>query len=301
MVHLPRLVAFDEQGRERAQSDLDEMVVHDRRRKQDRHGRPLGRCVSVGDKEHPVTFTHCGLGGLRDPGAGAGQSLQRVEARVDPDDRELVEGGRVEEEALELEAGRLLGRLDEQRPTGAEQRRERHREALTDVVDRRIRHLREPLPEVAEERSRTPGERGQRRVIAHRRSRLVSVSGGRTHDHRQLLAGVAKENVSCRKALLRRRYRLTDGGLAPPLRQPAAVRLAAREPQLDRRVVLEATLRIDGEHLPRPEPSPASARLRPARRTRRPPTRSTRDRRRRRNEEAAGRCDRARRRRSVRR
>ena len=200
VVHLPRLVALDEQRRERAQSDLDEMVVHDRRREQDRHGRPLGRCVSVGDKEHPVTFTHCGLGGLRDPRAGAGESLQRVEARVDPDDGELVEGGRVEEEALELEARRLLGRLDEQRPTGAEQRRERHREPLADVVDRRIRHLREPLAEVAEERSRTPGERGQRRVIAHRGSRLVSVSGGRTHDHRQLLARVAKENVSCREA-----------------------------------------------------------------------------------------------------
>src|SRR6266702_8591530 len=71
------------------------------------------------------------------------------------------------------------------------------------------------------------------------------MGGGRTHDHGQLLA---------------RRCGLTGRRLAPPFFEPAPVRASAREPQFDRIVLLEAALGIDGEHLPRPEPSPTSTR-----------------------------------------
>ena len=253
---LPRLVALDEQCRKRAQSGLDEVVMDDRRREQARHRRPLGRRVPVGDEQHPVPFAHGGLRGLREPRARVLEPLRRVEGRVDPDDGKFVEGGRVEEEALQLDARRVLGRFHEQRAAGAEQRGQRHHEPLADVVDRRVRHLREPLAEIAEERPRTPGERREGGVVAHRGGRLVSVGGGRAHDHRQLFACVPEEDMSGCQVLLRRRSRFTDGRFASPLFEPAPVWSRAREPQLDRSVLLEAAVGVDGEHLPRPEPSP---------------------------------------------
>ena len=262
VMHLPRLVALDEQGRERAQPGLDEVVMHNRGREQDRHRRPLGRRVGIGDQQHPVSLAHSGLRGLCKPRARICEPLRGIEAGVDADDCELVERGREEEEALELDSCRVFGRLHEQRPTRPEQRRERHSEPLANVVDRGIRHLREPLAEVAEERPRTAGERRERGVVAHRRSRLVPMSGRRTHDHGQLLARVAKQHMPRSKLFLRRRDRLSGRRLPPPFFEPASVRARIRKTPLDRIVLLEAALRVDGEHLTRPEPSTASTRSR---------------------------------------
>src|SRR6267142_624677 len=88
------------------------------------------------------------------------------------------------------------------------------------------------------------------------------MGGRRTHDHRQLLARVAKQHVPRCKLFLRRRNRLSGRGLTPPFLEPASVRARVRKTLLDRIVLLEATLRIDREHLPRPEPSTASTRSR---------------------------------------
>src|SRR5207249_2324294 len=120
----------------------------------------------------------------------------------------------------------------------------------------------EPLAEIAEERAGTSGERRQRRIVAHRGRRLVPMGGRRTHDHRQLFARVSKEDVAYGELFLRRCCRLTGRAFAPPLFEPAPKGASAREPKLDRIVLLEAALRIDGEHLSRPEPPPASARPR---------------------------------------
>src|SRR5438445_5770689 len=85
------------------------------------------------------------------------------------------------------------------------------------------------------------------------------MGGRRTHDHHQLLARVAKEHVPRSKLFLRRRDRLSGRRLPPPFLEPASVRARVRKTPLDRIVLLEPPLRIDGEHLPRPEPSTTSA------------------------------------------
>ena len=65
-----------------------------------------------------------------------------------------------------------------------------------------------------------------------------------------------KRTCRAARSSVRRRGRLTDGRFASPLFEPAPVWSRAREPQLDRSVLLEAAVGVDGEHLPRPEPSP---------------------------------------------
>ena len=71
-------------------------------------------------------------------------------------------------------------------------------EPLAEVVDRRVRHLREALAEVRVERPRAPGERRQRRVVAHRRGRLVRVRGDRPQDRVQVLPRVAERGLARR-------------------------------------------------------------------------------------------------------
>src|SRR5437879_2853784 len=88
------------------------------------------------------------------------------------------------------------------------------------------------------------------------------MGGRRTHDHRQLLARVAKQHVPRRQLFLRRRNRLSGRRLPPPFLEPASVWARVRKTPLDRIVLLEAAVRIDREHLPRPEPSTASTRSR---------------------------------------
>ena len=113
-----------------------------------------------------MALAHRRLGRVGETRARACQAFVGREGRVEPHDRELVECGREEEEALELDPGRGLGRLHEQRCARAEDDAERHREALADVVDRRVRHLREALPKVAVERAGAAGEQRERGVVA---------------------------------------------------------------------------------------------------------------------------------------
>ena len=161
-MYLARLVALDDERRERAQPGRDEPMVHRRRREQHRHRRSRGRRVGIRQEDHPVSLADRGLRGLAESRARRDETFVRIEARVEPDDGQVVERRREDEEALELDPGGGFGRLDEQRRARPEQCPERHDEALANVVDRRVRHLREALPEIAVERARAAGERRQR-------------------------------------------------------------------------------------------------------------------------------------------
>src|SRR6266511_3773509 len=89
----------------------------------------------------------------------------RVEHRAAP--RELGNRRRKKKEAFELEQPRRSRMLaDEWRPR-AEQRAQRHDRSLTQMVDRRVRHLREPVPQVRRDRTGASGERRQRGVVSH--------------------------------------------------------------------------------------------------------------------------------------
>ena len=169
---------------------------------------------------------------------------------------------RVEEEALELEQPRALGAFCEQRRARAQERLQRHHAALPQVVDRRVRHLREALAEERVERSRTPGERRQRAVVAHRRDRLVAVRGGGPEHERQILARVAGQHVARAQVARRRKHRLARGELATPDGEPAQVRAAGGQRALDVVVQLDAaTGCVDREHLAGTELAAAHARV----------------------------------------
>ena len=97
---------------------------------------------------------------------------------------------------------------------GAEVRRERHHEPLTQRVDGRIGHLGKALAEVVVEQSRTVGQHGRGRVIAHREDRILSLFGHRPQDVRHVLERVAegmlqRGRLAGRAAILR--HLVTDG------------------------------------------------------------------------------------------
>src|SRR5205807_2362332 len=96
-----------------------------------------------------------GLGG--EPVAGGGKAFVRAERRVERDEVELVERRLEEEERVELEQPRRLARLREQRLARAEQGAQAEDAPLAQVVDRRVRDLREALAEVAVERAAAAG------------------------------------------------------------------------------------------------------------------------------------------------
>src|SRR5258708_28611003 len=102
----------------------------------------------------------------RDALARFAQSLVDAERRVEHHSLELVERAREEEERLQLVAFGALFRLAEQRRTRTEQRLDRHRLALADVVDRRVRHLREALAGERRQRPRAGCERRDRPGVA---------------------------------------------------------------------------------------------------------------------------------------
>ncbi len=63
---------------------------------------------------------------------------------------------------------------------------------LTQRVDRRVGHLREPLPEVRIDGPRRLRQKGQRSIVAHRPHRILAVGGHRLQDHLHIFAGVAE-------------------------------------------------------------------------------------------------------------
>jgi hypothetical protein len=84
---------------------------------------------------------------------------------------------------------RVVGRLVEEVALRADARGQRHDDGLADRVDRRVRHLREELLEVGEQRGALVGEHGERGVVAHGADGLLALAGhGREQDAQVLLA-----------------------------------------------------------------------------------------------------------------
>ena len=163
--------------------------------------------------------------------------------------------GRVEEEPGERREPRERAVGGERVDARAEQRRDGHDEALAQVVDRGIRHLGEALSEVGRERTGTAGERRDRRVVAHRRDRIVAGLGERAEHRVQLLAGVAVEDVTRVQSALGRCDRLARRRRVTML---AATHAPVRTPpgELTPQLVAEQqpARRVDDEDPAGPEP-----------------------------------------------
>ncbi len=289
VVCLARLVGLDHERGERPQTARDESVVDGADRHQHRNRRAG---AGVRDHERSPPGAHRRLGLVREPHAGAVQV--GLEGRVEPRVAERLERVRVEEEALELGPAGGLGPFRQQRRAAAEDRPQGELVALAEVVDRRVRHLGEALPEVRVERPRAPGERRQRGVVAHRRGRLVAAAGDRPQDHVHVLARVAEARLARGQVALRRLHGRAVAPGQQPVGEPAAVGAARGEPRLIARVLLEAALGVDGDRSARGRAARAAPGRAPRGRPRRPRSSRRRGRpRRRRSAGAAARCGRA--------
>ena len=180
MVHLARLVALGHDRRERPQLLGDEPVVDRADGEEHRDRRPLSGHGHVGEHNHSAPRAHRCLGVRDHPRDRGLEPLPGRERDVESLRVQRLEGVGEEEEALELDPPGGLRPLDEDRRAAAEQRAQREDEPLAEMVDGRIRHLREPLPDERVQRPGAAGERGECRVVPHRRGRLVRVRRGRT-------------------------------------------------------------------------------------------------------------------------
>ena len=109
----------------------------------------------------------------------------------------VVEQDRV----VDHELARVLGRLVEQVPLGADARLHAHHDRLADRVDRRVGHLREELLEVGVEQRLPVGEHGERQVVPHRADRLLGVPRERREDHLHVLLRVAERELALAQRL----------------------------------------------------------------------------------------------------
>ena len=148
--------------------------------------------------------------------------------------RQRLEPGRVEEEPGEY--GEPWRRAVDAEHVDArpEQRCHGHDEALAEVVDRGVRHLREALSEVGGERARAAGEWCDRGIVAHRRDGVVAGLCERSEHRVELLACVAVQDLSRVQAVVGSLDRLACVGGHGVRRHPAPVRAPPRElaPQL---------------------------------------------------------------------
>ncbi|AJX01694.1 hypothetical protein BM45_3124 [Burkholderia mallei] len=274
VVRLARGARLDDEARARAQALLHEVRV-DRRRREQRGNRDVLRVrLAIGHDQDVVARLHR-VDGLR---------AQRREARLDaflaPCDRiadvqlvraelaarvaidraDLRDVLEVEHGLRHLEAHRRVDVVRvEQVRLRADERHERHHHVLADRIDRRIRDLREQLLEVVVERLVLVRHHRERRIVAHRADRLLTLLRHRRHQELHVLLRVAERLL----AIEQRGRRTALGGDVLALRldlveldahrvDPALVRLRVREVVLQLLVVDDpAVLHVDQEHLAR--------------------------------------------------
>ena len=251
VVHLARLVARDDERRRGAKPRLDEgaMDSGDREERGERKTLLGGRRIVEQQAGRAVAHSRDGIGGQ--PAASGLEGLV-AERRVENLRVEQGKCRRVEEEAVELEELRAVGALVEQRRPRARGASAATSRSLPQVVDRRVRHLREALAEERVERPRAPGERRQR---ACRRPSTRSARGRA----RRRAAGRASGPRACSRPATWRARRSPAGGstgspaasCAPPDREPAQIRAAA------------ASLRLTSSSSSTPRPAASTASISP--------------------------------------
>ena len=102
----------------------------------------------------------------------------------------------------QLERVAVLRRLIQNVALGADVAGERHHQLLADRIDRWVRHLREELLEIVEQRLGLVREASQRRVRTHRTHRLLALGGDRQQDRLQVFIGIAERPLPPQQRVL---------------------------------------------------------------------------------------------------
>ena len=217
VVHLAGVTGLDDQTDPGAGLLPDQVVVHGRGQQQRRDRRVTLVGLAVGQHDDGRTLVD-GLGDLAtDPVQCDPQSATTVGQGVQaPDHR----GGELRELAVVVgvdDGGQLVvgqhrvvqhdltaavrPRL-QQVGLGAEHRAVAGDQFLADGVQRRVRHLGEPLGEVVEQRLATRGQHRDRRVGTHRTEGLGTALGHRREEDAQLLLGVPEDALAQHHAIV---------------------------------------------------------------------------------------------------
>ena len=125
------------------------------------------------------------------------------------------------------------------------------------MIDGRIRHLGEALAKVRRQRAVTPGERRDRRVVAHRRDRVVAALGERAEHRVELLARVAVQDVTRVERVVPGRRGLPDPDADDALVDPRPVRATACDVTSQLAVDQQAAVGIERQDAARSQPRPA--------------------------------------------
>ncbi len=165
MHHLARLARFDDQRDLRARAFAHQMIVHRRQRQQARNRSLLFIDAAVGKNQQRIAV----LDRQRSPPAQPSRrapdprsppstrnSVGSVDARKSPcDTRRSFSRSRVGQNRMrQLQRVAVLRRLVQNVALGADVAGQRHHQLFANRIDRRIRHLREQLLEVVEQRLR---------------------------------------------------------------------------------------------------------------------------------------------------
>ena len=179
------------------------MRMHRRRGKDHRHRHPALTARLIGQHQMPDPGTHRILGFGPDPGQ---PGIQVPLARL----KRTINGGRIRIEMIEQRLELRIadkGRIQHQNLCLAavlvqhvlevpEPRLEAHHPEFAQTVNRRVRDLRKILPEEMAERAILLGQHRRRRVIAHRRKRLLAVLRHRGEDLLQLFNRITRRNLT---------------------------------------------------------------------------------------------------------
>jgi hypothetical protein len=165
------------------------MMMYGRCREQRRNRDAVGSGRPVRQDDDVLAGANCLLGAFAElvqSLAHAGNAIVRAIGDIERHGAELVVGDVADaSNALEIVVGQngmrcleallLRGAFEvEQVWPRPDEGHERHDELLADRVDRRVRHLREVLLEIGVQQLGLAGQRGDRRVGAHRADRLLA-------------------------------------------------------------------------------------------------------------------------------
>ena len=265
---LARLARLDDEAAARARALAYEVAVNGGgcEEDRDRAARRVGSAVR--EHEDRVLRPHETRGLLAEvverplepPGALARveQALERADAEAVGWQRaQLLEVARQQDGLGHRDPPGVLGRLVEEVPLRADGRAEAHHERLALRVDRGVGDLGEVLLEVGRKQLRPIGERGERRVDAHRAHGLLALDRHRRDHEPQVLSRVPEQPLEPLELGRRRLHGLAVRHVLEVdlLRvEQGAVRPAARERVLQLVVADDPPgHRVDEQHPPRLE------------------------------------------------
>ena len=151
-----------------------------------------------------------------------------------------------------------LVRHEDTRPHPADIFGQRHDQFLAYGVDGRVGHLGKLLPEVVEEHLRAVGKHSQRRVVAHRGSRLLTFHCHGNNRGFDILGTISKHHLPTQQigyGVFHMPSRLQLLQLNAVGVQPLAVRMFARQLLLYLAIIVDSSLLcVDEQNLSRHQP-----------------------------------------------